>query len=97
MWHRESGGTWRTGGDVGYGYGWRLHAGAVVPSWRDFWWLDHYTFIDSTGAEYRLDRQMADGTWMSSQGVYVAFDPLAGRPYFPDGSFWVMGCVSADS
>jgi YD repeat-containing protein len=94
MWHKESGGVWRSGGDVGYGYGWRLLAGAVVPSWRDSWVLDHYTYLDSTGAEYRLDRQMGDGTWMSSQGTYVAFHPLEGRLYFPDGGFWQMGCMA---
>ena len=86
---------WRWGdGDRGYGQGWRLQAGSLTPSWMNTWGIHHYTFIDATGAEYRLDAR-PDGTWASSQGAYVNFNPLTGRLYFPDGSFWLMGAVSS--
>ena len=76
--------------DVGYGLGWLLQAGSIVPS-------APYTFRDSTGAEYLLD-QCVSGICTSKQGTYVTFDSTATpspKLYFPDGSFWVMGAKSA--
>jgi hypothetical protein len=35
--------------------------------------------------------------WTSTEGIYVSFDTSNLRLYFNDGSFWVMGCVSAGS
>ena len=87
IWRKDPAGVWRFGGDSGYGYGWRLQAGSITPSWRDNFNLDHYTYKDASGAEYRLDIQRGEGTWMSSQGTYVAYDALQSRLYFPDGSF----------
>lgn len=54
-WLKDSGGTWKLGDDSGYGFGWRLMAGALIPYWSDPNTLAHYTFIDATGAEYRLE------------------------------------------
>jgi len=55
QWRKDNGGTWKFGGDVGYGFGWRLMAGAITPIWSDVYTFSHYLFTDSTGAEYRLN------------------------------------------
>ena len=94
-WRQDPGGTWQLGRDTGYGYGWRLQAGSLTPIYNGQWNIDHWLFIDSTGAEYRLDHY-ANGVWNSIEGIYVVFDPV-GRLYFPDGSFWVFGDLSAGS
>jgi YD repeat-containing protein len=93
-WAKSTHSTWQYGRDVGYGYGWRLQAGSLTPVYADYWNMHHYLFVDSTGAEYRLD-QNNGGVWSSKEGIYVYFDSFTGRLYFKDGSFWVMGCVSA--
>jgi hypothetical protein len=93
-WRQDSGGTWDLGRDVGYGYGWTLEAGSIRPVWYGWWTLDHYVYVDATGAEYRLD-QNNGGVWTSQQGVYVSFDSNTAKLYFPDGSFWLMGAQSA--
>ena len=94
LWRQDSGGTWKLGGDVGYGYGWQLMAGSVTPYWADYWTFDHYQFTDSTGAQYRLDVNN-NGIWTSHEGIYVEYDAAAKRLYFPDGSFWYMGATSS--
>ncbi len=35
-WRKDSAGTWKLGRDVGYGFGWKLLAGAVTPFWQDY-------------------------------------------------------------
>ena len=30
-WRQDPGGTWQLGEDVGYGYGWKLLAGSLLP------------------------------------------------------------------
>ena len=95
IWRQDSAGTWLLGQDVGYGLGWKLLAGAITPIWSGTQ-INHYLLTDSTGAEYRLD-QNSGGVWTSQEGVYASYDANANRLYFPDGSFWVMGCVSAVS
>jgi len=92
-WRQDLGGTWQFGRDTGYGYGWRLQAGSLTPVYQGTS-LHHYVFIDSTGAEYRLD-QNNGGVWSSREGIYVYYDSNAGRLYFTDGSFWVLGATSA--
>lgn len=94
LWRRDSGGVWKIGKDVGYGFGWRLQAGSITPYWSNYWIIHHYVFTDSTGAEYRLDVNN-NGVWSSREGTYVEYDSATNRLYFPDGSFWVMGAVSA--
>ncbi len=93
LWRKDPGGTWKLGRDVGYGFGWRLQAGSITPYWSDSFTIHHYTFIGSTGAEYRLDRN-TNGIWSSSESIYLKFDPITSRLYFPDGSFWLIGCLS---
>ena len=35
LWRGDSAGWWELGRDVGYGYGWRMLAGALTPVWVD--------------------------------------------------------------
>ncbi len=94
LWRKDPGGTWKLGRDVGYGFGWRLLAGSLTPYWSDYWTLHHWVFTNSTGAELRLDVNTG-GVWTSKEAVYLSYDSNTGRLYFNDGSFWVMGAVSA--
>jgi hypothetical protein len=94
VWRKDPGGTWKLGRDVGYGFGWRLMAGSLLPYWSDLITIHHYIYTDATGAEYRLDQNNA-GVWTSSEGIYLSYDSNAKRLYFPDGSFWVMGTTAA--
>jgi hypothetical protein len=92
-WSLDGGGTWQDGADVGYGFGWRAAIGSVTPYWTGNYTIDHYVFLDGTGASYRLNQQ--NGTvWNSDEGIYVYFDSSSNRLYFRDGTFWVMGCAS---
>ena len=93
-WRQDPGGTWQLGRDLGYGYGWRLQAGSLTPVYSTYWTLDHYAFIDSTGAEYSLNVN-TNGVWSSQESIYVYYDSNAGRLHFRDGSFWVLGAISA--
>ncbi|HLG96093.1 MAG TPA: RHS repeat-associated core domain-containing protein [Bryobacteraceae bacterium] len=93
-WRQDAGGTWEFGRDIGYGFGWRMQAGSLTPVYKDYWDVDHYLFIDASGAEYRLNVNNG-GVWSSQEGIYVYYDSNAGRLYFRDGSFWVMGSLSA--
>ena len=52
-WRKDSA-TWNVGQDLGYGYGWKLLAGALTPQYGPGGALSQYQFIDATGAEYRL-------------------------------------------
>ena len=55
-WRRQNGGAAiPIGYDTGYGFGWRLQAGSVIPVYSTPGVISHYIFTDSTGAEYRLD------------------------------------------
>jgi len=91
-WRKDTA-TWRFGRDVGYGFGWRLMAGALTPVFSDIWTVHHYVFTDSTGAEYRLGVN-SSGVWSSAEGAHVWFVAATNRLYFPDGSFWVMDALS---
>ena len=94
QWRQDPAGIWGFGQDVGYGFGWQFMAGSITPYWATFGTLDHYIFTDSTGAEYRLEIN-TNGIWTSRQGIYAAYDAANQILYFPDGSFWAMGCTSA--
>ena len=95
-WRQDPGGIWQLGRDIGYGYGVRLQAGSLTPVYSGYWTVDHYLFIDSTGAEYHLNVNTG-GVWTSQESVYVSFDTTVSLPrlYFPDGSFWTFGSLSA--
>lgn len=47
--------TWDLGQDIGYGYGWNLQLGSLTPYYNvaGYSSIDHYLYIDGTGAEYR--------------------------------------------
>ncbi|MCI0718594.1 MAG: hypothetical protein L0338_06410, partial [Acidobacteria bacterium] len=94
LWRHDSGGTWKLGADVGYGFGWRLQAGSLLPVWSGPTTIHHYLFVDSSGAEYWLN-QWNGSVWTSGEGIYLAYEAALKRLYFPDGSFWVMDCTSA--
>jgi hypothetical protein len=93
FWREDAGRTWQLARDVGYGLSWRLQVGSLTPYYQLDWTIDHYLFIDSTGAEYRFSRN-TNGVWTCGGGIYASYDANANRLYFPDGSFWVMGVTS---
>ena len=95
-WRYDSGGNWKFGGDVGYGFGWRLLAGSITPVFSDPWTVSYYLFTDSTGAEYRLD-QNSGGIWSSKESIYLYYDASTLTLHFRDGSFWYFGCISAST
>ena len=106
-WKQDSAGVQMLAQDVGYGLGWRLMAGSITPYWNSqTLQIDHYLYIDSTGAEYRL-YQMAGSTtiWtsqlypasvvQSGESIYVYYDSSAATLHFRDGSFWIFDCLSS--
>ena len=94
LWRQDGGTTWELGRDMGAGFGWRLMAGSITPYWDGCCAVHHYTYTDSTGAEYILSVN-TNGIWTSTEtGVYVEYDSTARRLYFPSGMFWYMGATS---
>jgi len=99
-WRQDPAGIWQLGRDTGYGYGWRLQAGSLTPVYENYWTILYWLFIDSTGAEYKLN-QWNGSVWTSVEGIYLSFNPnVTGSPgsthlYFPDGSFWELNALSA--
>ena len=82
MWRQDGGGDWRLGEDTGYGFGWRILAGSILPVYSDIFTTHHYIYIDSTGAEYHLNL-LSNGVWISREpGVYVAYDAGQRRSTF---------------
>jgi len=82
------------GADTGFGFGWQLMLGSVMPVYTNGGVVAFYLFTDSTGAQYHLT-QNNSGIWTSSERVYVWYDSNQNRLYFRNGTYWVMGCVSA--
>ncbi len=54
-WRQDPGGTWQLGQDVGYGYGWKLLAGSLLPIETPSG-IGEYLFTDATGAQYHLNQ-----------------------------------------
>ena len=73
MWRKDSTATWLLGYDVGYGMGWTLQAGSLIPIWTPQQTIDHYLYVDSTGAEYSLN-VLTGSVWTSQEGIYVSYD-----------------------
>ena len=103
-WRQDGSVNWNYGRDVGYGYGVKLGAGSMTLSYGASWNFDHWTFTDSTGAEYRLDRPVyPDGTTAPSQtgiwgsstdGATFIYNASNNRLTFPNGTFWQFDCAS---
>ena len=93
-WRQDPGGTWLLGRDDGYGFGWKLLAGAITPYYTSFFTFDHFVFTDASGAEYRLD-QNSNGIWSSLDAAYVWYDSNAQVLHFANGTFWSMGSLSS--
>ena len=87
-------GPWQLGEDIGYGFGWQLQAGSLTPVYSGYYTIDHYLFIDATGAQYVLDQNNGN-VWSSLSGIYVWYDANAQKLHFKDGSFWEFMCQSA--
>ena len=88
IWRQLSGTNYLQGLDIGYGLGWTMQLGALIPE------SNYYIFADATGAQYKLDQY--NGTvWTSRDGTYVAYSPSLQQLFFPDGRFWTMNVVSA--
>jgi YD repeat-containing protein len=95
FWRQESGTTWRLLNPTGNGVGWMVQAGSLTPVYTWAWSAPtYYLFVDTTGAEYRLD-QVSNGVYSSTQSIYVWFDSNTKRLWFKDGTFWLFGCISA--
>ena len=87
--------NWNLGQDLGYGYGWQLQLGSIVPFYNGvvYGQIDHYLFTDSTGAQHAL-KPGPNSLWTDQDSLYIGFDPVASVLHFRDGTFWKMGCVS---
>ncbi len=53
-WRQDTGGHWMFVRNTGYGLSWRLMAGSLTPHYDNWTSVHHYSFTDSSGAEYRL-------------------------------------------
>lgn len=85
--------SWPEGVDVGYGFGWQLMLGSLMPTYADPSGME-YIYTDGSGAQYRM--VILNGTvWTGNGSFYAWYDANTNRLWFRDGSFWVMGCVSA--
>jgi hypothetical protein len=82
------------GADTGFGFGWQMMLGSVMPVYTGSGLVGFYLFTDSTGAQYHLT-QNSGGIWSSTESVYVWYNSNQNRLYFRNGTFWAMGCISA--
>jgi hypothetical protein len=92
-WRKDPSGTWMLGTDVGFGWGWTMLAGSLTPVYSDWFTINHYQYIDATGAEYDLDVNNG-GVWSSRAGIFVEYDSTAKRLYFQGGTFWEFDCTA---
>lgn len=80
------------GVDTGYGFGWQLMLGSLMPvyapSGMEYW------YTDASGGQYRMVLQNGS-VWTGNASFYAWYDSNTNRLYFRDGSFWIMGCVAA--
>jgi hypothetical protein len=102
-WRQDTVATWNYGRDNGYGYGFRVGAGSMQQFINAQWGVDHWTFTDSTGTEYRLDQPVdingnfsyGSGLWASNMdSSRFVYDSNTNRLHFPNGSFWQFDCIS---
>jgi RHS repeat-associated protein len=94
VWSRDASGVQYTAVDAGYGAGWSLWLGATYPVYASGV-IDHYRFIDSSGATHRLYPSTGD-TYVSRDSTYLKWDRVLHRLWFRDGTFWDFDYVSLD-
>jgi RHS repeat-associated protein len=80
--------------DTGYGFGWQLMLGSIMPVVGNSNGPVEYWYTDSSGAQYRMLLNNV-GVWTGNASFYAWFDTNTNRLRFRDGTFWLMGCVSA--
>jgi hypothetical protein len=81
------------GVDTGYGFGWQLMLGSLMPMIGPSEKLS-FLYTNASGAQFRMTTQ--NGTLFAGSGSFYAwYDSNTSRLWFRDGSFWVMGCISA--
>jgi RHS repeat-associated protein len=91
MWKQGLAGPKSYGSDSGAGYGWRVQIASIVPEMSGSNVIG-YTFIDGTGAEYRMTQ---DGSvWRSLHGHYITWDPAQSVLWFANGSSMKFGSVA---
>jgi RHS repeat-associated protein len=95
IWRKDNTIVKRLAGDLGYGHGWRLQAGAITPIWNGSA-FSHFVFTDSTGAEYALATNTG-GVWTGKDGAYISYDQNTRRLWFNSGIFWQMDCISGST
>ena len=81
-------------GDTGYGFGWQLMLGSIMPVVGASNGIVEYWYTDASGAQYRMTINN-NGVWTGNGSFYAWYDTNTNRLYFRDGSFWIMGCVAA--
>jgi RHS repeat-associated protein len=94
VWSRDASGVQYTAVDGGYGAGWSLWLGAMYPVYAAGV-IDHYRFIDSSGATHRLYPSTGD-TYVSRDSTYLKWDRVLHRLWFRNGTFWDFDYVSLD-
>ena len=92
-WRKDPAKAWLLGTDVGFGFGWKMLAGALTPVYSDWFTIHHFVYTDATGAEYDLDVNNG-GIWRSKTGLFVEYDASERRLYFPGGSYWEFDCTA---
>ena len=81
LWERDNPKVLSYGIDTGYGYGWRVQLGSIIPQYS-VKNITGYTFISDTGAEFPLT--LSRGVWASLQGLFISYDPSKRKLQFPD-------------
>ena len=79
--------------DVGYGFGWQLMLGSIMPIIGPSESLE-YWYTNASGAQSRMTTNN-NGVWTGNASFYAWYDSNTNRLWFRDGSFWVTGCVAA--
>ena len=79
-WRQDPGGTWQFGHDLGYGYGWKLQAGSILPVYSDWLTVHHYLFTDASGQPLRLTPGRTWVEFNTSLAVFGGVDIVPGAP-----------------
>jgi len=93
MWKIGSRGLAAYGSDTGFGFGWKIQFGSIMPCLVDGQ-VTGYVYIDRTGAEFPLT-ECSSGIWISLQGVYLSYEPASNCLTLPNGTRWELGCKAA--